>query len=246
MGVRSLALVGAAGGVGTTRLSVEAGAGLAADGRDVLVVDASLATQGMSAYVSGRIEPDLTAVLVGDASLDEAVSEQEIDTPGRLLLCPAHAPFTRMAAAQEVEAARGIETILQEANDLVDHTVIDVPPVAANVAIGAVTAADRVAVVTTPTNRGRDALSRCRGRLADLGVEPDVVVGNFVDDTEFEAGAVTVPVSRETDVPRAPTVLRGDDGFGPGVQSLIEAGFETSLSVSLAASFLDSARDYLS
>lgn len=245
MAVRSLAVVGAAGGVGATRLAVEAGAGLAADDRDVLVADASLATQGMSAYVSGRIDPDMAAVLVGEATLSDAMQPHGVDTPGRLLLCPVHAPFTRMAAAQEVEAAEGIGTLLEEAGEAVDHVVLDVPPVASNVAIGAVTAADRVAVVTTPTERGRDALSRCRGRLADLGVDTDVIVGNFVDEPAFEDGDVAIPESREPDVPAAPTVLQGDDGFGAGVQALIETGFETSLSVSLEATLLDSAREFL-
>lgn len=246
MVTRTLAVVGAAGGVGTTRLAVESGAGLAADGRDTVVLDAALATQGMSAYVPGRIEPDITTVLIDEAELPAALHDHPADTPGRLALCPAHAPFTRLAEAEAVEVASGFDTVLEAAGSVGEHVVIDVPPIASNIAVGAVAAADRVAVVTTPTDRGRDALSRCRGRLADIGAAADFVVGNFVDEEGFPDGDVSIPTSREHDVPETPTVLQGEDGFGPGVGALLEAGFETSLSVSFDSTIVDTAREFLS
>lgn len=59
----TIALVGATGGAGTTRLSLELAAALATDGRDVAVLDAAFATQGLSDYVSGtlgqRVRPSL-------------------------------------------------------------------------------------------------------------------------------------------------------------------------------------------
>ncbi|WEL28362.1 Chromosome partitioning ATPase, ParA family [Haloferax volcanii] len=63
----TIALVGATGGAGTTRLSLELAAALATDGRDVAVLDAAFATQGLSDYVSGTLDPDATA-LVTDAA----------------------------------------------------------------------------------------------------------------------------------------------------------------------------------
>ena len=62
---RTRTLVGAAGGVGTTRLAVECGATLARTGRDVAAVDAELGA---------------------------ALYERELNVPGRLALCPARAP----------------------------------------------------------------------------------------------------------------------------------------------------------
>lgn len=62
------ALVGAVGGAGTTRLAVEVGALLAADGDAVAVLDAAFATQGLGDYLDGRLDPDLTA-LVTDRDL---------------------------------------------------------------------------------------------------------------------------------------------------------------------------------
>jgi Mrp family chromosome partitioning ATPase len=59
---QTLALVGAVGGAGTTRTAVEFGATLARDGRDVAILDAAYATQGLADYLAGRIETDITRV----------------------------------------------------------------------------------------------------------------------------------------------------------------------------------------
>ena len=77
--VRTLALVGATGGAGTTRLTVEFGATLARAGRDVALLDAAFGTQGLAAHVPGRIEPDLTA-LVTDAT-DRPLAAGLVDHP---------------------------------------------------------------------------------------------------------------------------------------------------------------------
>ncbi|RLM76183.1 ParA family protein [Halorubrum sp. Atlit-26R] len=66
MQATTLALVGATGGAGTTRTAVELAAMGARDGDDVAVVDAAFTTQGLSEYVAGRIDPDLTALLTED------------------------------------------------------------------------------------------------------------------------------------------------------------------------------------
>ena len=66
MHATTLALVGATGGAGTTRTAVELAAIGARDGLDVAVVDAAFTTQGLSEYVSGRIDPDLTTLLTDE------------------------------------------------------------------------------------------------------------------------------------------------------------------------------------
>ncbi|MFB6103659.1 MAG: AAA family ATPase [Halobacteriaceae archaeon] len=246
MGSDVVALVGAAGGVGTTRLAVETGAALAADDRDAVVLDAAVGTQGMAAYLPDRIEPDITTVLLEEAELGAAVHDHPSETPGRLGLCPAFAPFTRLAAVQAPETAAQFEDLVEAARATGDGVVIDVPPLADNLAVAAVSAADRVGVVTEQSARGRDALSRCRGRLADVGVDADFVVGNRVGEEAFPDADVSVGVSREADVPETPTVLQGDDGVGPGVAALVETGFDMELGVSLETGLLGSAREYLS
>ncbi|WP_188877544.1 hypothetical protein [Halarchaeum nitratireducens] len=77
----TLAVVGTAGGVGATRLSVEAAALLAAAGRDALVLDANYATQGLSTYVDDRLDPDVTA-LVTDPELGVDDAASPLDAPG--------------------------------------------------------------------------------------------------------------------------------------------------------------------
>lgn len=246
MGSESLALLGAAGGVGTTRLSIEAGAALAVDGADAIVIDAALATQGLAAYLPGRIDPDLTTALVDDLDLDAACQEYPLDLPGRLRVCPAYAPFTRLAEAQTPDHAERFGAFIEAGIDDADAVIIDVPPLASNIAVAGVAAADRIGVVTEPTDRGRDALSRCRGRVADGGDDVDFVVGNHVTEESVTDADVRIPESRVTDIPETPTVVEGDDGFGPGIESLVDAGLDRRLDVSLTRDWLGSAREYLS
>lgn len=72
---RTCALVGAAGGVGTTRLTLECASLLAADGRDVAVLDAAYGTQGLADRTPDRIDPDVTALCLDDAPLAEGFLE---------------------------------------------------------------------------------------------------------------------------------------------------------------------------
>ncbi len=76
----TLALVGAAGGAGTTRLAVESAATLAQTGRDVAVIDAAFGTQGLADYVDGRIETDVTALVTDDGvELADALTALDVD-----------------------------------------------------------------------------------------------------------------------------------------------------------------------
>lgn len=212
----TLALVGAVGGAGTTRLAVEFAATLARTGRDVAVLDAAYATQGLAQYVPGRIDPDLTALCLTDDSLAAGLVDLPGDRAGRVALCPAFAPFERVARAKTPDAARRLEDRIEAAAGWFDHVVVDTPPVAANQAVAAVNAADRVALVTPATRRGLDALPRAHGRLADVGVEDRLVVANRTGsgggtvDVEGEVG-VDGNVAADADGDGAADV----DGIGP-------------------------------
>ncbi|MFC7026935.1 MinD/ParA family protein [Halomicroarcula sp. GCM10025710] len=154
MGVSTLALVGATGGAGTTTVAVELAATLARAGRSVTVVDAAFATQGLSTYVSGRIDGDVTAVATGEIPVEEALYDLGLGTDGQVLAVPAHAPFERLARAKAPEHAQRLESMVADLGDRVDHVLLDVPPVAANQAVAAVTTADRRALVAPATQRG--------------------------------------------------------------------------------------------
>jgi hypothetical protein len=106
---QTLALVGAVGGAGTTRTAVEFGATLARDGRDVAILDAAFATQGLADYLAGRIETDITRVVADDADLEAALTPVVSDLPGTLVAAPARAPFERVARAKTAGAAERLE-----------------------------------------------------------------------------------------------------------------------------------------
>ena len=216
MVISTLALAGVAGGAGTTRTTVEMAATLARADRSVAVLDAAFGTQGLATYVDDRIPDDMTAVATGDAGLWDALYDADYDVPGRVAFCPAHAPFERLARAKTPEAARTVETAVADAAAHFDHVLLDVPPVAANQAVVALTTADRRALVAPATQRGVDLLPRQRGRLRDLDAPADAVIATRTDaadavtvddaDHELPAGSPVGPTSLDPESSLAPTV----------------------------------------
>lgn len=225
------ALVGAAGGAGTTRLSVEVGAALARDGRRVVVFDAALGTQGLADYVEGSVGTDLTDRLVDpDVGTRAATVEYLTAGPGELRVCPARAAFERIARAKTTEAARRFESAIREAGVAYDHVVVDTPPVATNPAVAAVTSVERVGVVAPSSPRGADAVQRVRGRLADVGTEADLVVANRAGGDHPVDADLAVPESEETDPVDAPVCDLGSGGsFEDAVVELACELFETDV-----------------
>lgn len=230
----TLALVGAVGGAGTTRLCVEFAAILARDGRDVAVFDAAYATQGLADHVGGRIDPDVTALCTNAAErpVEAGLYDAHLDAPGRVAYCPAFAPFERVARAKAPEAARRFTERIEEVAEPFDHVLIDVPPVAANQSLGAVDVADRVAVVAPDTARGADALPRMVARLRDVDSPATVEVANRGDGNEIERATVAVPEG-PTETAAAPAVLRNGT-FTVGVGRAVQEVLDAELSVNFA------------
>jgi cellulose biosynthesis protein BcsQ len=211
------ALVGAAGGAGTTRTTLEAAAVLAADGAEVAVLDAAYATQGLSAYLPGRLDPDVTALVTDrrDAPLSAGLVDLELDAEGRVACCPAAAPFERLARAKSVEAARAFEARIEAAASSFDHVLVDVPPLGSNQAVAAATACERVALVRPPGDRGRDAGTGLRERVADVGASVDVAV--TVRGTDAGPADGLVLPATEADLPAA----LSDERYREAVTSLV-------------------------
>lgn len=230
---RTLALVGAAGGVGTTRLAVECGAALACDGRDVVVVDAAFATQGLAAYLDCHVEADATALATDETTLAAALYEYPADLPGRLTLCPAAAAFERLARAKRPEAAERLGDRIAAASLAHDAVLVDVPPVAANQAVAAVEAVERLALVTVDSSQGAEALARQRDRLADIGVTPDAVFLNRADDHGDTVSGGHVVHAIPAGDPAGPTCVSPDTGgqFATAVVEAVEGLFGTSLDI---------------
>lgn len=245
---RTAAFVGATGGAGTTRLCVETAAMLSHVGRDVVILDAAFATQGLARHVSGRIDTDITALLTEKGDFEDALVDHPVETAGRLALCPAYAPFERLARAKTPDAAEALESFVERAATEFDHVIIDTPPVAANQAVAAVNAVESVAVVTPASQHGADALQGMRGRLADLGTDVDVVLANR-DDEGYPLGeAIGISTSDATAVESVPaSVPELDTSFSPTLAAAVEATFDVSLDIEFPEGrFIDiDANEYL-
>ncbi|MBX0286640.1 ParA family protein [Halomicroarcula sp. F28] len=228
MTTSTLALVGVAGGAGTTRTAVEMAATLARADRSVAVLDAAFGTQGLATYVSGRISDDMTAVAVGESAFEAALYDADYDVPGRVAVCPAHAPFERIARAKAPDAARTLETVVADAADRFDHVLVDVPPVAANQAVAALTAADRRALVAPATQRGVDLLPRQRGRLRDIDAPAEAVLATRTDAPDAVAVADADHEIPAGD-PVGPTALDPESALAPAVAAAVEGLFDTEL-----------------
>ncbi|SFR33822.1 ParA family protein [Halogeometricum limi] len=214
--------VGATGGAGTTRSTLEVAAALAVDGADIAVFDAAFATQGVAAHVDGQLATDLTALLTdaSDAPLSEGLTTLDWEVEGRVVACPTFAPFERFARAKTPDAARRLESRLADAANRFDYVLVDAPPIAANQAVAAVNAADRVVLVAPGTTRGADAAQRMRTRLAHVGSEADVVVATR---GSFEAADCELPESGVEDPRSVPACVGGDGAFTEGVVELVAA-----------------------
>ncbi len=233
---QTLALVGAAGGAGTTRLAVEMGATLTRTGQDVAIVDAAYETQGLADYVDA-IEADVTELVTDGAPLDSVVQPVELETPGQLSLCPSRAPFERLARAKTARAAEQLEKQIAAIALSHDVVIVDTPPVATNQAVAAVNTADRIVAVTPDSARGEDALARLSGRIRDVGESIDAVVANFADATPQVTDADTrVPVTETTTPSQCPTCLDGETAFAPAIAAATETALDATVELDFETS----------
>lgn len=186
----TVAFVGAAGGVGTTRVTLSCAELLARNGHDTAVLDAAYGTQGLADRISGPIDPDMTRLCLDETPLEGGLIGRSIDGAGRLAVCPAHAPFGRLAEAKTTAAAERFESRIDEATRAFEYVLVDTPPIAANQATAAATTADTVAVVCDGA-RAESAIPRTADRLTDIGTDRDVTV--VTHTSEHPDADVSVP-----------------------------------------------------
>lgn len=251
-GATTAALVGTTGGAGTTRCAVEMAAILAADGRDVCILDAAFGTQGLADYLPGRLDPDVTALLTDDAEaaltagvtdLPLGAGNAGVDAFGRVACCPARAPFERLARAKTVGAARRFEERIAEAAAAFDNVLVDTPPVAANQSVAAVDGCERAALVTPATTRGADAVQRMRARLDDVGVGVDAVVATR---GRLDAADASLP-DAECDPADAPACIDAEEAFAAATATATEIVLDCSLASAVdSGGVVDRMSDYVS
>jgi chromosome partitioning protein len=144
---RIIALVNQKGGVGKSTTAVNLGAGLAMQGRSVLVVDCD--PQGNTTTGFGieksQLQHDIYDVLMQEASIDDVAVRTEIDA---LTLVPA---TINLAGAEiELVSALSRETRLRQALRPVaqryDFTLIDCPPSLGLLTINALVAAEEIII----------------------------------------------------------------------------------------------------
>jgi hypothetical protein len=115
--------------------------------------------------------------------------------------------------------------------------------VAANQAVAAVSACERVVLLAPASTRGGDALGRVDARLADLGVGVDATLSTFGALPDADAA---IPESATRDVADAPTAVAGEDGFAPAVAAATELALDCTLSTEYeAGGVLDGVRRYV-
>ena len=224
-GASVVALVGATGGAGTTRIALETGALLSRAGERVAVFDAALGTQGLADHVEGRIDADVVDLVTEDGVAPaDVLVERTTAGDGSLHVAPARAPFAGIARAKTETAARTLESTLRAAAGRFDRVLVDTPPVAANQAVASVSAADRVGVVAPATARGVDAVQRVRGRIEDVGATVTATVGNRAPpgETVAEPFDAVVPVHEGAEPEEVPVADEAAGAFVAGVAAVTQ------------------------
>jgi Flp pilus assembly CpaE family ATPase len=213
-----VACVGATGGVGTTRTAVELARLAAAHDRAPLLVDTAVATQGLARLLVETPPRDLCDALADPEGL--ALDAIAVELPSGLVLVPIDAPLCAIAPALRAEAAGALAAAIAEAAADRPLVIIDVPPVATNLAIAGITSADVILLLHRVGDR--EAVRRGRELIADLaGPAPHPVT-------------VGTPAVAELSVPEVPA-LRGGV---PLARPVDDAGYRRALATVAATAGL--------
>ncbi len=143
--MKIIAVLNQKGGVGKTTSTINIAAGLAREGKTVLVIDLdpqANATSGLG-LDRNQIQKSTYELLVAEAPVADAILETRIDG---LYVLPAKT--TLAAVEQELVAVMSRETVLKNALKTIsfDYVLIDCPPSLGLLSINALTAAQSVLI----------------------------------------------------------------------------------------------------
>lgn len=219
-----LALVGAAGGAGTTRLAVETAGRITARGETAVLVDTDFATQGLAEYVPGQFPTDIVGALCDQRPIETVTSPLSVDHTPPPQAAPSFAGLSRVATALETDAAAHLSEELSALTDTYEHVLVDTPMPVTNPAIAAVAAADTVGVVFPRSVRGIESLHRTAGFLNDIDVAAGVQLSNACRQPSPPEDPADIAVPELDRVPPrdAPTTAQGGVG-AEAIDTLIEA-----------------------
>ena len=188
-----VACVGATGGVGTTRTAVELARLAQTHDRNPLLVDTAVATQGLARLLVETPRVDLCGALAAPEGLElDAIA---VELPSGLTVVPIDAPLCAVVPALRAEAATALDGAIAQAATVHPLVIIDVPPVATNLAVAGITRADVILLLHRAGDH--EAVRRGRELIADLG-GPDpqpVTVGS--------------PAVEELSLPEVPALRAG-------------------------------------
>ena len=210
-----VACVGATGGVGTTRTAVELARLATAHDRRPLLVDTAVATQGLARLLPTTPGVDLCGALSDTDVVDlDAIA---VELPSALQIVAIDAPLCSVTTALTPQAAATLTDAIAHAAATHPLVIIDVPPVATNLAIAGLISADEILLVHRVGDH--EGVRRGRELIADLdGADPHpLTIGS--------------PAVAELSLPELPTLRTGL----PLATPVDDSGYQRALAVAAAA-----------
>lgn len=180
------------GGVGKTTSAINIGAAIHEFGRDVIVVDANLATPNIGLHLGAPIVPvSLNHVLSGKADIGDAIYEHESGTK----IIPSSLSIKEL---RELNHGK-LKEVSKKLKKIADFVILDCAAGLGDEAIAAIESADEILIVTNPEIPAvTDALKT--SKLAEqLGKEVKGVIVN-----RFKGNKYQMPISNIKDMLELP------------------------------------------
>jgi capsular exopolysaccharide synthesis family protein len=222
--LRTLLVVSAGPGEGKTTVSYNLAKAAAALGSRVLLIEADLRRGTVLGPVLGRPDPALPDVLIGEATMEEAIHSVQIGHNGVLdVLVAGEFPPPNAGALIESHA---MESVIERARAQYDLVVIDTPPLnLVGDAIPLLTKVDGAIIVARTGRSRRDAAEQLHKRIVSLrapmlGIVANAVTGGGYRSYGYGYGYVyNDSMGRRTEEP-----AMSSNGAHPAEASRVELG----------------------
>lgn len=192
--VRVIAVASGKGGVGKTNVSVNLSLGLAALGKDVMLMDADLGLANVDIMLGLQPKYNLSHVLNGERTLEEII----VQGPGGIKIVPASSGIQAMAELSPLQHA-GLIRAFSELSHGLDALIIDTAAGISDSVISFSKASQEVVIVVCdePTSL-TDAYALIKLLSRDHGLFRFRIVANMVSSAQ-EGRELFVKLTRVTD-----------------------------------------------